>query len=404
MRKILICVFLFCLLQLSCLREKLAPESEQSFNKYYGLNLSNEGIDAKQLGDGGFIVLGSTTNGSGIKSMCLVKTDIFGNPEWAKQIDGVKNEIGIGIQVLPDGNFIVVANLFSGDSVKISLRKISNSGNVLWAKQYAILSRQFANNVQLTSSGGIVIAGRVEKNLATAALLIFTSIDGDKSDSVVNPQSIFKSTATSKNPSNYEAKYITEIKSGKFIVVGSSNYKLGSHGLSDVIISTVNTTGNIHKLATTKFFGGTKSDSGYCIKAITDSTFICLASKSTIDSGANIYLFKFKLNTNDGFDMIWEKNYDTPNDDKATSMEMISKDEFAITGTTMQKNGNSSTMFLKVDGNGNEITSKTYGFSGKRSGKKLVKTIDNGFVIVGSNENSTFSMINLMKIMNNGDF
>jgi hypothetical protein len=405
MKKYIIYFLFISLIFTSCVKQQVATDLDQTFSKYFGLHLKNEGVDVKQLQDGGYLVLGTTTNDEGRNSVYMMRTNNFGNPTWAKEIEGSENETGVGLQVLPDGNFIVVGNVFVSDSVKVMLHKIDNSGNVLWVRQVAYqdkvlgeFKRQFANSLQLTSSGGIVIAGKVEYNTASAAMLIFTDINGLNPEFSIHPK--LKSTTKSKS----EARYISEMMDGKFIVIGATDNTINSKGLSYVLISIVKKYDLEYSFSTNAYFGGVVNDTGYCVKVISDSSFMCLGSKATTDSGANINIFKIKMNSNDGFDKEWEKSFGTLNNDKASSLEMISKNEFALTGTVLQSNGNSSTLFHKFDGVGNVIVSKSFGLTGKHSARKLVKTNDNGFAIVGSNENSTFSLINLMKIMDNGDY
>jgi hypothetical protein len=342
MRRIIFYTLCVSLIISACSKEQVAPGLVQSFQKYYGLNRSNEGIDVKQLSDGSYIVLGTVSTEAGGTAMYLVKANKFGNPEWAKQISGNDKETSSGLQILPNGNYLLAGNIVIGDSVKIILRKIDDLGNTLWTKQYAKLGKQRANNIQLTSKGGIIVAGNIDKNNYTSAMLLFTNIDGNNPEYLIYPQTT----------SNYDAKYVSELNNGRFIIAGSTDFKFSTHGLRDVFVCLVNTYSNSHSWSSSALFGGTGNDYGECIRTISDSIFVCVGTKTTSDSGTNVYATKFRLNNNDGFDVDWEKSLGTPGNDITTSF-VLTDNELAISGSQLKSDGNSSVLFIKTDNLGN---------------------------------------------------
>jgi hypothetical protein len=99
----------------------------------------------------------------------IVKTDSTGNKQWDKTFGGDSYELFTGIKQLGDGGFIVSGSSYSGisgDKTEPSqggwdywLIRTDSSGNKIWDKRFGGTSDDFATGVAITSDGNIVVGG-----------------------------------------------------------------------------------------------------------------------------------------------------------------------------------------------------------------------------------------------------
>jgi len=94
------------------------------------------------------------------------------------------------------------------------------------------------------------------------------------------------------------------------------------------------------------------------------------------------FLLKIDRNGNE----IWNRTYGDWREDVGEKI-VETEDGYVIGGYTLSYgNGDADFWIIKVDENGNEIWNKTYGGSKTDFGKDVIKTSDNGYVMVGETE------------------
>ncbi len=153
------------------------------WNRTYGGPGFEWGRSVQVLGDGGFIVAGSTESfGAGETDLYLVRTDPDGNMLWNRTYGGPGFEGGSSVQVLGDGGFIVVGSTYSINSSNyVLLVRTDSEGNMLWNRTYGGPGGGSASSLQVLGDGGYIVAGRTSysTNTSTDVLLVRTDSDGN---------------------------------------------------------------------------------------------------------------------------------------------------------------------------------------------------------------------------------
>jgi len=150
--------------------------------KTYGGASGDWAYSVQQTSDGGYIVAGATLSfGAGLHDIFLIKTDAFGNVEWAKTYGGVSSEVARSVQQTSDGGYIVAdrTNSFGAGSEDIFLIKTDANGNVQWAKTYGGANNDRAYSVQQTSDGGYIVASRTNSFGAGSWDVFLVKTDGN---------------------------------------------------------------------------------------------------------------------------------------------------------------------------------------------------------------------------------
>jgi hypothetical protein len=132
------------------------------FAKTYGGTDWDKARSVRQTSDGGYIVAGYTNSfGAGGYDFFLIKTDAYGNVQWAKTYGGTDNDWALSVQQTYDGGYIVagLTSSFGMGGYDFFLIKTDENGNIQWAKTYGGTNEDWAYSVRQTSDGGYIVAG-----------------------------------------------------------------------------------------------------------------------------------------------------------------------------------------------------------------------------------------------------
>ena len=155
------------------------------WQKDVGGSLNDELRSVRLTPDGGYLLGGTSMSpASGDKSenaffltndFWVVKLDSASNVEWEKTIGGADQELLSDIQVLTDGNCMLVGQSASGISGNKTVKKYGSydywlvkinpaDGALLWQKTYGGSLGDTYPKMALTSDGGFIISGSSESN------------------------------------------------------------------------------------------------------------------------------------------------------------------------------------------------------------------------------------------------
>ena len=133
-----------------------------TFQINVGGALFDEATCVQQTADGGYIITGNTESGIGgsLTDVILIKTDSTGAVLWNKTYGSANHEFGRSVQQTSDGGYILagVYSFGSGPQYRGFLIKTNANGDTLWTKVYGS-ANNYINSVRQTSDGGYIAAG-----------------------------------------------------------------------------------------------------------------------------------------------------------------------------------------------------------------------------------------------------
>ncbi|MEZ5014622.1 MAG: hypothetical protein R2794_10050 [Chitinophagales bacterium] len=314
----------------------------------YGGTLNDEAHAMRQTPDGGFILAGTSYSSDldipdnyGSRDYCLVKTDAYGNLEWAHNYGGPGTDFCEDVACAYDGGFIAIGYVLvpGGDipetfgSSDIWLVKTDIDGNLIWQKNYGGAGAEIGECIIQTSDGGYVFSGES------------SSIDGDVT---------------------------------------------GQHGSGDVWVVKLDADGNIQWQ---KCVGGTELDHAYSIDETTDGGFIVLADSYSSDGDVDVnhgekdYLL-CKLDGSGNLE--WAHAYGGSGNEWAHSVKQTPDGGYIAAGYTESNDGDVSgnhgtydVWLIKTDSIGNLEWQKCLGGSAGDYGYDLKIGNDNNFFVTG---------------------
>ena len=382
-----IAMLLFAItLSVSCVKEEIASDQKDNFVKFFGGTYTGEGVQAQQLEDGSYILLGNTSSKDTLgNDIFIAKADMYGNELWSKRIGGKLEEKAYGMVLMSDGGLVIVGSTINdaiagNSTTNVYLIRTNSDGDTLWTRKIGGALSIIGNSIQQKKDGGFVIGGTITYTDNTDAAFITTDSQG--LNVKIRVQNI---------DGNQSIKYIVE-KNDSFLLIGSNASSLDVKGASDIYLQLagpvrVNSSINI---------GNSGSDFGKKIKEFGDGSFAGIATIASLkDSGNNFCLFKFRK-SDDSIQIQWMKNYGNLSSNDVTGLE-VTENGFALVGTSTITDGTTDILFVTTDKDGKELTKRTIGGLGNQRATDISKTSDGGYLIIGNNEYAGNSAIMLIK-------
>ena len=168
-----------------------------------------------QTNDGGYVVTGIIENEDGSKDMYLFKTDASRNVIWEKHIGGSGNQAGHAIKPTSDGGYVIVgstSNSASGSGVY--LVKTDAEGSLLWERTLSNIVGQGVKDIIQTGDGGFLMTGISRAQGSSSDLLLIRT---DENGNVIWE----KNMGTSNEDTGYTLQQASD---GHYLVGGTYNY------------------------------------------------------------------------------------------------------------------------------------------------------------------------------------
>ena len=322
----------------------LVFESDTSFggaNSAYN-NVAN---DLQQTADGGYILVGSTFNGTD-DDVWVVKYTPSLSLSWQDTIKGPYNDEGNSIQQTLDGSYVVCGTSHDGNDEDIILWKIAADGSshsILYSETTDNGTRDFGNYAQQTYDGGYIIVGKSQTttNANDIRLIKLNVTNGTVSVG-------FDSTyAIADGNYNDEGIFVQQTSDNGYAIVG--NYWASGYGQNNIFVLKTDYQGADANTSIATFGGGF-NDFGNCVRQTADGGFIIVGSKLAQSTTNNEDVWVLKLT----YDLSteWENTYGGSAGDIGTSVNQTTDGGYIITGNTYSYGNQSEIILLKIDGSG----------------------------------------------------
>lgn len=279
------------------------------WQKALGGSRDERGTIVFQTQDGGFLVGGTTASNNGNVSgnhggfdIWIIKLTASGAIQWQKALGGSNNENLVSLKQNSNGEIFIGGTTYSSNGNVTGFHgtsdfwviKLSGTGTLLWQKTLGGSGEEIANQLQITSDGGCVIAGTT------------SSVNGDVTDyqGGVRDYWIVKLSASGTlqwektlGGSGDEMRIGIQVTSSGFIIGGRTTSTdgdvIGNHGFTDLWIVKLNNSGEV---LWKKTMGGTEFEEFYTINQTSDKGFII---------GAGTYSNNGDVTGNHGGEDIW---------------------------------------------------------------------------------------------------
>ena len=225
--------------------------------------------------DGGFIVAGTTTSptnniiteNAGKKDALILKLDSNGNLTWSRTFGGSQNDIATAIQQTPNGGYIFSGTTWS-DDIDIPnnggfsdmwLVKLLPDGNLQWSKTFGGMGEEHANDLDLTSDGGFLLAGSssylAQSGTSNSVHRVDFAVTKVNASGTMVWSNVYGGTEMEKAYGGIEAS------TGEYIISGYSSSADGNvgnnFGFKDFWVLSLNSSGGMNW---SKNYGGSQND------------------------------------------------------------------------------------------------------------------------------------------------
>lgn len=324
------------------------------------------GYSVLSTDDGGLITCGVTTSfGNDFDAIHIARLDPDGDEIWSNTYgEEGKREYGYSMIETNDGGFVVAGyqlDTSAGAKSDVYLLKIDALGNELWSDNYGGPDSDLANQVIEVSNGDLAIIGHTESfgNGSRDIYLLRTDADGE-----MLWDTTYGSTGLDLGYSLFEDW------DGSFLLAGY--YEDISNGNRRSSLTRVASNGDS---LTTYDYGLASTVSGASIiKGAEDSYMLATYHDESV------YLIKVRP---DG-SAEWEREVNDINIIFGRSLVATLDGGFAIAGGFEQQPQDDNVKLIKLDANGEEIWSQTFGGLGLRDfATSLDLMSDNGYGLIG---------------------
>ncbi|MEJ6801379.1 MAG: T9SS type A sorting domain-containing protein [Crocinitomicaceae bacterium] len=332
---------------------------------------------------GGYILAGSERTAiDSSEQFSIVNIDGKGNIVWKKTYGGIHHDIAEHIEQTTDGGYIVAGNKWDGGFARLDgyMMKLNQEGEVEWTKYHGGSSREEIFSVKQTMDGGYAICGYTNSD----TIFSFGQMYIVKTDNLGNEE--WRNYVG--GPGKDYAFDIIETSDGSFVVTGVyagfhrySTFEF-THTHSDMLVAKLDANGN-ELWANT--YGGIENELSYQVKEADDQGYYVIGSTQSSGNGSfDMNLIKLNENGTE----LWSKTYGNSGFEYGKSIDLSEDGFIYLTGSASMDTLTYQTdvIVIKTDLLGNEIWSITLGGNKSDCGNFIRATEDGGCAIIGNSK------------------
>lgn len=255
---------------------RLDEEGSLVWSRTIGGERADAGLDVCAAADGGYAACGYTySEGDGESDVYLFRFDAAGELAWSKTFGGTSFERAAAIEALPDGGFALVGgttNPLARGNYTGLLTRVDRSGDLLYEAFFGYSTYDFVEGLWATGDGGLILAGY--RDMATDIMDAFIVRTDERGEQVWN--------LTHGERANLDyARDILETADDGFLVCGRTNHPVP--GANDAWLLAVDSLGNV---LWEQPFGGEGSDSVRRMVADDESRVVAVGYTTSFGAGS----------------------------------------------------------------------------------------------------------------------
>jgi hypothetical protein len=145
---------------------KTYPNGDTAWTKTYSSPGYNDCYSIQQTSDSGYIYTGETAYGAGNGDLLLFKLDSNGDSVWAKTYGGTENDYGLAVRHTADDCYIITGQTssFGSGLSNLCLIKADANGDTIWTRVWGGNWSEIGISVEQTPDCGYIITGRCQIN------------------------------------------------------------------------------------------------------------------------------------------------------------------------------------------------------------------------------------------------
>ncbi len=339
--------------------------TELIWEKTYGGSGDDRAFYATQTGDGGFLIVGSTTSiFPGETVAWMVRIDSNGNMLWNKTfLEGNGTEFRRVIKT--ENGFLLVGNTFSASGASDGMiAQIDEEGNVIW--NITIGGPNINKLLSATETDeGFVFAGFTYPSGSTnsEAWVVKTTSDGN-----------ITWNKTYDQAGDNAARAIVTAENNSCVIAGYTNSS--ESGAYEVWLFKIDANGT---LIWSRTYGAAESEEATALTKA-ENGYLIVGDKHSPETDDDALMIKTDVDGN----VLWQNTYGGADFDMLYDVTGLSSGGYAITGFTFSwGQGDRDFWLFKIDEAGNVLWSCTQGREKYEEAYYVHEVAESEFVMVG---------------------
>jgi hypothetical protein len=350
-----------------------------TFIQEWSVNGSDYGKGVRELPAGGYVVCGYTNIDNLNTDGLLYRTNALGEKlvDFPVQFGASKREYADALELTGDGHVVIAGSTSSFDGIRKGyLLSFTVSGLQLFEKVYDA-DDHTASLVSIDTAGdGYVMAGYAIVDPVASSTDLFVV----KTDPLGETPGGFVRTFTA--PTFESGTGICATADGGYLVAGYAESDAQPPSF-DVYLLKLDAQGNPAPGFPTRI-GGALNELANAVEPTADGGYIIVGEISTPGPAAGDILL---IKTDAAGDVIFTRSFGGPGDQYAEAVAQTTDGGYVLTGHTSA--GGGDILLVRTNSNGDELFARTFGSTGSDYGEDVRQTADGGFVIVGTIEPAT---------------
>ena len=373
------------LMSISCDDYEISDKQADSFLKFYGSGLEDEGMKVIAT-DEGYLIMGNLENPGSGKDICIIRTDKFGNTLAPVTTYGGEWD-DLGYVIKPNSSGYIIAGSTQKEEqgdLDVFILQINSTGDALWSKSYGSSYDDEAFDLLVLENNNIVVTGYTDGSDGQEKDILFFEINSSGDSLYFNHIG-----------SDYDdVAYSFVQKENSYFFVGYSDEHTVSNQqlMKSILVWQWDGIGSLINYSSYFTSLGAGSEA-VAIKALNQNEYILSVVQPTQGNGSQIYLVKMDASGH----LIWQKSFGERTVNIANDFTIYDESIYVI-GTSTNGEVSGDMMILKTGLSGDNPLYFYAGDGTSYTGNGLDFTPDGGYIVTGANITNNNSVITLCKL------